>query len=96
LSIFKTLLGLYRDEFIEEVRKVLGVPEWMLTYDNRQTKDVYGGECLQMLFHFRGTINHEYAISHLIKLLKSESKLNCFYFCQDPLPTELNKILIDC
>ncbi|OXA38086.1 uncharacterized protein LOC110862045 [Folsomia candida] len=44
------------DEFIDEVRKVLGVPDWMLTYDNRQTKDVYGGECIQMLFHFRGPV----------------------------------------
>ena len=47
-------LLLFREDFIDDVRKVLGVPEWMLTYDNRQTKDVQEGECIQLLFHFRG------------------------------------------
>ncbi|ODM91430.1 Superoxide dismutase [Cu-Zn] [Orchesella cincta] len=42
------------EDFIDEVRKVLGVPDWLLTFDNRQTKDVYNGECIQVLFHFRG------------------------------------------
>ncbi|CAG7838672.1 unnamed protein product [Allacma fusca] len=44
------------EEFLDDVRKVLGVPEWMLTYDNRQTKIVQEGECAQLLFHFRGPV----------------------------------------
>lgn len=41
-------------QFIEEVREVMGLPEWMLTVDSRKTKTLHGGTCIQFLLHFKG------------------------------------------
>ncbi|KAB0794972.1 hypothetical protein PPYR_11811 [Photinus pyralis] len=43
-------------QFIEDVCKVMGIPEWMLTVDSRQTKILHGGACMQILLHFKGPI----------------------------------------
>ncbi|KAJ1522963.1 hypothetical protein ONE63_002100 [Megalurothrips usitatus] len=43
-------------QFIEDVREVMGVPEWMLTVDSRKTKPLYNGNCIQFLLHFKGPI----------------------------------------
>ncbi|XP_065226507.1 uncharacterized protein Rsod [Planococcus citri] len=41
-------------QFLTEVREILGAPEWMLTVDNRKTKVLHNGACIQLLFHFKG------------------------------------------
>ncbi|XP_034232585.1 uncharacterized protein LOC117640300 [Thrips palmi] len=46
-------------QFIEDVREVMGVPEWMLTVDSRKTKTLYNGNCIQFLLHFKGPIAHQ-------------------------------------
>jgi hypothetical protein len=46
----------FRAQFIEEVREVMGLPEWMLTVDSRKTRTLHGGTCIQFLLHFKGTI----------------------------------------
>ena len=38
----------------EEVQAVMGVPEWFLFIDSRETKILHEGRCLQILVHFRG------------------------------------------
>ncbi|XP_014235437.1 uncharacterized protein LOC106658129 [Trichogramma pretiosum] len=43
-------------QFLEEVQEVLGVPEWMLSLDNRKTKVLHNGDCIQFLMHFKGPI----------------------------------------
>ncbi|KAF5278486.1 hypothetical protein FQA39_LY05975 [Lamprigera yunnana] len=43
-------------QFIEDVCKVMGIPDWMLTIDSRQTKILHGGACMQILLHFKGPI----------------------------------------
>lgn len=51
--VFKKMLR--RSQFLSDVREILGVPEWMLTVDNRKTKVLHNGACIQLLFHFKGT-----------------------------------------
>uniref|UniRef100_A0A146LIY5 Superoxide dismutase copper/zinc binding domain-containing protein n=1 Tax=Lygus hesperus TaxID=30085 RepID=A0A146LIY5_LYGHE len=41
-------------QFLEDVRKIMGVPEWLLTIDSRKTNVLYGGACIQLLIHFKG------------------------------------------
>uniref|UniRef100_A0A1B6GD08 Superoxide dismutase copper/zinc binding domain-containing protein n=1 Tax=Cuerna arida TaxID=1464854 RepID=A0A1B6GD08_9HEMI len=41
-------------QFLEDVRRVMGVPEWLLTVDTRRTKILHGGSCTQLLVHFKG------------------------------------------
>ena len=48
-----------RAQFIEEVREVMGLPEWMLTVDSRKTRTLHGGTCIQFLLHFKGIIVYE-------------------------------------
>ncbi|XP_053977399.1 uncharacterized protein LOC128875655 isoform X1 [Hylaeus volcanicus] len=43
-------------QFLEDVRKVMGIPEWMLSIDNRKTKTLHNGACIQFLLHFKGPI----------------------------------------
>lgn len=43
-----------RAQFLTELREILGTPEWMLTVDNRKTKVLHDGACVQLLFHFKG------------------------------------------
>ncbi|XP_053619640.1 uncharacterized protein Rsod [Plodia interpunctella] len=41
-------------QFLSEVRRVMGVPEWMVGVDSRRTKALHSGACLQVLLHFSG------------------------------------------
>lgn len=41
---------------MEDVRKVMGIPEWMLSVDSRKTKILHNGGCIQFLLHFKGPI----------------------------------------
>ncbi|XP_031842214.1 uncharacterized protein Rsod isoform X2 [Nomia melanderi] len=43
-------------QFLEDVRKVMGIPEWMLSIDNRKTKILHNGACIQFLLHFKGPL----------------------------------------
>lgn len=43
-----------RAQFIEDVREVMGLPEWMLTVDSRKTRTLHGGTCIQFLLHLKG------------------------------------------
>ena len=47
-----------RAQFLEELRSVMGIPEWMLDVDARKTKELHGGQCIQMIIHFKGPIAH--------------------------------------
>jgi len=40
--------------FMEEVQAVMGVPEWFLYTDSRETKSLYGNKCIQIKLHFGG------------------------------------------
>ncbi|XP_014088313.2 uncharacterized protein Rsod [Bactrocera oleae] len=55
-------------QFLEELRSVMGIPEWMLDVDARKTKELHGGACIQMIIHFKGPIAHrlEMDMSRLI------------------------------
>ena len=43
-------------EFIEDVRRVLGVPEWMLLVDTRHTRNIQNDRCVQFKVHFYGPV----------------------------------------
>nr|CAD7402226.1 unnamed protein product [Timema poppensis] len=43
-------------QFIDEVREVMGIPEWMLSVDTRKTKTLHNGGCIQFLLHFKGAV----------------------------------------
>jgi hypothetical protein len=43
-------------KFLERVRTIMGIPEWMLTVDNRKTRSLHGNTCIQLLLHFRGPV----------------------------------------
>jgi len=53
-AVIKTLPSFNLANFIEEVQAVMGVPEWFLFLDARETKSLHDGKCLQILLHFRG------------------------------------------
>ncbi|XP_034664777.1 uncharacterized protein LOC117899105 isoform X1 [Drosophila subobscura] len=55
-------------QFLEELRSVMGIPEWMLDVDARKTKELHGGACIQMIIHFKGPLAHrlEMDMSRLI------------------------------
>ncbi|CAG9854590.1 unnamed protein product [Phyllotreta striolata] len=44
-------------QFIEDVRDVMGIPEWFLTVDSRKTKSLHNDACVQLLLHFKGPIS---------------------------------------
>ncbi|XP_031640527.1 uncharacterized protein LOC116352238 isoform X2 [Contarinia nasturtii] len=46
-------------QFLEEVRHVMGVPEWFLSVDSRKITILHGGACIQMLIHFKGPLAHQ-------------------------------------
>lgn len=50
------LIFFSRAQFIEDVREVMGIPEWFLTVDTRKTKTLYTNACVQLLLHFKGPI----------------------------------------
>ncbi|XP_034936914.1 uncharacterized protein Rsod [Chelonus insularis] len=41
-------------QFLEDVRHVMGIPEWMISIDSRKTKILHDGTCIQFFLHFRG------------------------------------------
>ncbi|CAG9760751.1 unnamed protein product [Ceutorhynchus assimilis] len=43
-------------QFIEDIREVMGIPEWFLTVDTRKTKNLHTNDCVQLLLHFKGPI----------------------------------------
>ncbi|XP_025833804.1 uncharacterized protein LOC108743229 [Agrilus planipennis] len=43
-------------QFIENIRAVMGIPEWMLNVDSRKTKYLHHDACVQLLLHFKGPI----------------------------------------
>ncbi|KAL1494603.1 hypothetical protein ABEB36_010175 [Hypothenemus hampei] len=43
-------------QFIEDIREVMGIPEWFLTVDTRKTKSLHTNACVQLLVHFKGPI----------------------------------------
>nr|XP_018907893.1 PREDICTED: uncharacterized protein LOC109037571 [Bemisia tabaci] len=55
-------------QFLNDVRAVMGIPEWFLTIDHRKTKILHDGACIQFLFHFKGPdVNRlEQDFSHLL------------------------------
>jgi hypothetical protein len=50
----------------------MGLPEWMLEIDSRQTKYLHNGACVQMIVHFKGPIAHriEQEFSRLLSGVK--------------------------
>jgi len=55
-AVIKTLSGFNLAQFMEEVQAVMGVPDWFLFTDSRETKSLHEGKCLQILLHFRGPL----------------------------------------
>lgn len=43
-------------QFLEDVRRVLGIPEWMISIDSRKTKTLHNNACVQFLLHFKGPL----------------------------------------
>ncbi|RZC33023.1 uncharacterized protein BDFB_010701, partial [Asbolus verrucosus] len=43
-------------QFIEDIREIMGIPEWFLTVDSRKTKTLHNNACVQLLLHFKGPI----------------------------------------
>ncbi|XP_063389539.1 uncharacterized protein LOC134675251 [Cydia fagiglandana] len=41
-------------QFLAEVRRVMGVPPWLLWAEARRSKPLHSGACLQLLLHFSG------------------------------------------
>ncbi|XP_062551258.1 uncharacterized protein LOC134216338 [Armigeres subalbatus] len=41
-------------QFLEDVRAVMGLPEWMLAIDSRSIKTLHNDACVQMIIHFKG------------------------------------------
>ncbi|XP_055905372.1 uncharacterized protein LOC129940875 [Eupeodes corollae] len=46
-------------QFLEDLREVMGIPEWMLNVDARRTKELHGGACIQLVIHFKGPLAHQ-------------------------------------
>lgn len=57
-------------QFLEDVRHVMGLPEWMLEVDSRKTKVIHNGACMQMIVHFMGPKAHQIEMD-LTKLLST-------------------------
>lgn len=49
----------FRSSFIEDVRKVMGIPEWFLHIDSRTTTILHGGSCISFKIHFQGPKAHQ-------------------------------------
>lgn len=41
-------------QFLAEVRKIMGVPDWMVSVDSRRTRSLHHSTCIQVLLHFSG------------------------------------------
>lgn len=57
----KSKIGIdcHRSEFIDDVRRVMGLPEWMLAADARQTRDVQNGRCMQYKVYLKTHCNRK-------------------------------------
>lgn len=58
------MFEIFRAQFIDDIRTVMGVPEWMITVDSRQTKILHNGYCIQFLLHFKGPIANQLEIDY--------------------------------
>ena len=63
--------------FLDEVREIMGVPEWFVTIDARKTKLLYNGNCIQFLMHFKGNAQIRKNLSYSIFLERFFSILIC-------------------
>ncbi|CAK9808868.1 Superoxide dismutase [Cu-Zn] B [Anthophora quadrimaculata] len=61
-------------QFLGDVRKVMGIPDWMLSIDNRKTKILHNGACIQFLLHFKGPIANK--LEHDFNKLMSTGRLD--------------------
>lgn len=48
-----------RAQFLDDVRSVMGLAEWMLNIDSRKTKTIHGDACIQLFIHFKGPKAHQ-------------------------------------
>lgn len=46
-------------QFIEDVRKIMGLPEWFLHIDSRTTQILHNGACIAFKIHFKGPKAHQ-------------------------------------
>ncbi len=53
---FLNIFCFFSSEFVEDVRRVLGVPEWMLLVDTRHTRNIQNDRCVQFKVHFYGPV----------------------------------------
>lgn len=62
-------------QFLEDVRAVMGIPEWFLEVDSRKTKTLHDDACLQTVVHFKGPYAHklEQDFSRLLAVGQQES-----------------------
>lgn len=49
-------ISYFSAQFIEDIREVMGIPDWFLTVDSRRTKTLHNNACVQLLLHFKGPI----------------------------------------
>jgi hypothetical protein len=47
----------------------MGIPEWMLSIDNRKTKILHNGACIQFLLHFKGKRSVLYDINKILNYI---------------------------
>jgi hypothetical protein len=46
-------------QYIEDVRKIMGIPEWFLHIDSRTTQILHNGACIAFKLHFKGPKAHQ-------------------------------------
>lgn len=56
---FSLILTFHRSQFIDDVRRVMGIPEWFLHIDSRTTQILHGGACVAFKIHFQGPKAHQ-------------------------------------
>lgn len=56
MYIYLIFIYTFSAQFIEDVREVMGIPEWMLTVDSRKVKVLHNDACIQFLMYFKGPI----------------------------------------
>jgi len=45
--------------YLEEVRAIMGIPEWFMYLDSRKTRNLHNGRCVQIEIHFAGPHAHK-------------------------------------
>ena len=61
-------------DFVNDVRRVMGVPPWMLLVDSRETRLVVGNRCVQFKMNFYGP--HAAKIEQDLDRLLAKGKLD--------------------